>query len=383
MIAGRDRRDYQADAALAVAVATIQLASALIAGHGAAHLDPLGYVLLLGGSLVLAAARRAPLAVLLIATGCVVGYQLRGYPGIVIGLPLLVAVYHAVSHGRRPFVWAACAAVVLGLLAINFPLVGQEPAIVLIESKLLLSGWLVASAVMAEVSRQRAANLQQVERRAAEAEHTREETARRRAGEERLRIARELHDSLTHSISIVNVQAQVAVHLARKRGEVVPAALLAIQEASREAMRELRTTLDVLRQPGDEPAGLGLGRLPELLERARSAGLPATVTIEGRRRSLPIAVDRAAYRIVQEALTNVARHAGPASASVLICYGSNELTVQIDDNGRARLDAMPAPGVGLLGMRERVAALGGRLLAEARPEGGFTVRADLPVVEPA
>lgn len=378
---GRELREGVSDGSLAVVIAAVQLGSALIAAHGGVHLDPLGYLLLLTSSLVLVAARYAPIAVLFIVAGSVIAYQLRGYPGIVIGLPVLVAVYHAVGHGRRPFVWAACAAVVLGLLAINFPPLGRWPSLELIQSKLLLSGWLVASAVMAEVSRQRTAYLQQVERRAAEAERTRDEVALRRAGEERLRIARELHDSLTHTISIVNVHAQVAVHLARKRGEEVAPALLAIQEASREAMRELRATLDVLRQPGDGPAGVGLKRLPELVERARSAGLPATVIVTGRQRALPTAVDRAAYRIVQEALTNVARHAGPASASVLISYGPDELTVQVEDDGRAALDVVPAPGVGLLGMQERVAALGGRLLAEGRREGGFTVRADLPLVE--
>jgi signal transduction histidine kinase len=234
--------------------------------------------------------------------------------------------------------------------------------------------------VVAEVSRQRAAYLQQVEQRAADAERTREEMARRRAGEERLRIARELHDSLTHSISVVSVQAQVAVHLARKRGEDVPDALLAIQEAGRDAMRELRATLDVLRQPAEEreQPGSGLERLHELVERARSAGVPATVSISGQQRSLPAALDRAAYRIVQEALTNVARHAGPVSASVLIRFAPDQLTVQVDDDGRATLEVVPSPGMGLTGMRERVTALGGQLHAGPRPEGGFTVRALLP-----
>jgi len=173
----------------------------------------------------------------------------------------------------------------------------------------------------------------------------------------------------------------VAVHLARKRGEEVPDALLAIQEASREAMRELRDTLDVLRHRDDEPADSGLERLPALLERVRSVGLSATVTVTGQRRTLPDPVDRAAYRIVQEALTNVTRHAGQAAATVLICYGSDELTVQVDDDGQATLDASPAPGLGLTGMQERVSALGGRLQAGARPEGGFTIRAWLPAAD--
>jgi signal transduction histidine kinase len=366
---------------LAVAVTVVQLASAWVAGWSTGHLDLLAYLLAAAGSLVLIAARRAPVAVLLVAGVCAIAYQLRAYPGIVVGLPVLIAVYFAVRDSRRPASLVAGAAVGAGLLAVNLPPVNPQPSLQLIESKLLLSGWLVASGVMAEVARQRAAYLQQVEQRAADAERTREETALRRAGEERLRIARELHDSLTHSISIVNVQAQVAVHLARKRGEQVSDALLAIQEASREAMRELRGTLDVLREPDGDPTSCGLERLPALLERTRSAGLPATLTVTGGRRALPAAVDRAAYRIVQEALTNVSRHAGPASAWVALCYGQCELTVQVDDDGRATLDASPSPGIGLTGMRERVAALGGRFQAGARPEGGFRVHAQLPLPE--
>jgi signal transduction histidine kinase len=250
----------------------------------------------------------------------------------------------------------------------------------------LLLGWFLASGVTATVTRQRQAYLEQVEQRAVEAERTREEVARRRAGEERLRIARELHDSLTHSISVIKVQAGVAVHLARKRGEDVPGALLAIQEASGDAMRELRATLEVLRDT-DDPDGSGpqdsrLDRLDDLVERARSTGLAATVTISGVRHELPPEVDRAAYRIVQEALTNVSRHAGGAAASVRVDFGGDELVVQVDDDGLASRDAPPVPGVGLLGMRERVTALGGRLRAEPRPEGGFTVRAELPLGEP-
>ena len=145
-----------------------------------------------------------------------------------------------------------------------------------------------------------------------------DEVARRRAMEERLRIARELHDSLTHSISVIQVQAGVAVHLARKRGEEVPPALLAIQEAGADAVRELRATLGVLRSEEDGD-GSGLGQLDRLVARARAAGLPVTVTVTGAERPLPPEVDQA-DRIVQEALTNVSRHAGQARASVQLYY---------------------------------------------------------------
>src|SRR5690606_17318995 len=215
-----------------------------------------------------------------------------------------------------------------------------------------------------------------------QAERTREEAARRRADEERLHIARELHDSLTHQISVIKVQAEVAVHMARKRGEQVPEALLAIREAGREAARELRATLEALRDDGTAPSH-GIDRVPELVERARAIGLDAKLTIEGRRRDVPATVSRTVYRIVQEALTNIARHAAATTASVRIDYRPDALVVRIDDDGKATPDTAPTPGVGLLGMRERVTAIGGRLRAEPRDGGGFTVQAELPVDQAA
>jgi signal transduction histidine kinase len=200
--------------------------------------------------------------------------------------------------------------------------------------------------------------------------------------QERLRIARELHDSLTHSISVVRVQAGVAAHLARKRGEEVPPALLAIQEASADAIRELRATLGVLRSD-DEADGSGLDRLSHLLARTRSAGVPTRMVITGTPRPLPPDVDQAAYRIVQEALTNVTRHAGPASAAVHLCYGPDDLTIRVEDDGTAAPHQPPVPGLGLIGMRERVASLGGRLNAGPGGDGGFRVWAVLPLRGPS
>jgi signal transduction histidine kinase len=245
------------------------------------------------------------------------------------------------------------------------------------------AGWLISAGGMAVAFRMWQLHLREVEQRAEEAERTRDETARRRAVEERLRIARELHDSLTHSISVIQVQAGVAVHLARKRGEDVPPALLAIQEAGADAARELRATLSVLRSQdhyGSEDCdGSGLGRLNRLVARARSAGLPVTVTVTGAQRPLPPDVDQAAYRIVQEALTNVSRHADQACASVQLHYAQDALTVQVNDDGKGVNKMSAGPGLGLIGMRERVSALGGRLHAGPREGGGFQVRAELPV----
>jgi signal transduction histidine kinase len=237
-------------------------------------------------------------------------------------------------------------------------------------------GWFVSAGITALAFRQWKVHLREVEDRANEAERTREEVARRRAAEERLRIARDLHDALTHSISVIKVQAGVAAHLARKRGEAVTPALLAIQEASNDATRELRETLGVLRRDEDT-GGNGLDRLPGLLDRARSAGVPTTVHVAGEPRALPVEVDQTAYRIVQEALTNISRHADGASASIELSYLPRAVTVQVDDDGRVR-EVTPGPGLGLIGMRERVTALGGQLSAGPRTEGGFSVWAELP-----
>jgi signal transduction histidine kinase len=246
------------------------------------------------------------------------------------------------------------------------------------------AGWVISAGVMAVTFRMWQLHVREVERRAEEAERTRDDAAHRRAMEERLRIARELHDSLTHSISVIRVQAGVAVHLARKRGEEVPPALLAIQEASADAVRELRTTLGVLRSEEDGDCS-GLGQLNSLVARARAAGLPVTVTVTGAERALQSDVDQAAYRIVQEALTNVSRHAGGACASVHLYYTPDALSVQVDDDGTGTGTGLrPAgPGLGLIGMRERVTALGGRLHAGPREGGGFQVHAEFPARAPS
>ena len=252
------------------------------------------------------------------------------------------------------------------------------------------AGWLISAGVMAVASRMWQLHLREVEQRAEEAERTRDETARRRAVEERLRIARELHDSLTHSISVIQVQAGVAVHLARKRGEDVPPALLAIQEAGADAARELRATLGVLRS-AEDGNGSSLSQLDRLVARAQAAGLPVTMTVTGVVRPLPPEADQAAYRIVQEALTNVSRHAGHARASVHLHYTAETLTIQVDDDGPGRVispgpsnGTRPSgPGLGLIGMRERVSALGGRLQAGPQQGGGFRVRAELPARAPS
>ncbi|WP_235017560.1 sensor histidine kinase [Thermomonospora echinospora] len=369
--------DALQDFAMAAGAAVFVLVGVATAPPGRTGLDAFGVALLLGGALALVGLRRAPAATLAVATVCGLGYLLRGYPGVAAAVPVMISLFAAARAGHRRTValpFAALLVLMAGDLTVAE--VGLPPRQI-VQDRFLLAGWLVASAALGGAFRQWGNYVREAERRAAEAERTREEAALRRAGEERLRIARELHDSLTHSISIIKVQTGVAVHLARKRGERVPDALLAVQEASAEAMRELRATLEVLRD-GD-PGGSGLDRLGELVERARSAGQPVALTVDGDERAVPPEVGRAAYRIVQEALTNITRHAGPALAEVRLTYGADTLTVRVDDDGLGTGGAAGGAGMGLVGMRERVAELGGRLRTGPRPEGGFTVCAELPI----
>jgi signal transduction histidine kinase len=375
-----------ADSVPAVALGAFMASMALLAGTGVT-IRPLGYGLLLAGALAVAARRRAPRAVAAVTTACMLCYPLGMSAGTVTTFPLaaigafpaLIAVYTAANAGYRRVAVTAGLLLASGVFGISILDHGGEPARQAIQSGLSLTGWLIAAGVFGEVTRQHAALLRQAEQRAAEAERTREETALRRAGEERLRIARDLHDSLTHTISVIKVHASVAVHLARNRGEDVPDALLAIQDASREAVRELRSTLEVLRQPDDRKAPDQLARLPDLLDTVNSTGMQTTLVVSGQRRALPAEAGQAAYRIVQEALTNVTRHAGKASATVRVGYGTEELTLQVDDDGQARPGMPVVPGTGLTGMRERVTALGGELSAGPRPTGGFSVLATIPL----
>ncbi|MYT71636.1 MULTISPECIES: sensor histidine kinase [unclassified Streptomyces] len=358
-------RMYAADAALAVVIGTVVILGAAL-GDGA---TPAGYALTAAAAATLAAHRHAPRTVLLVSTALTAAHVVTAHPGPLAALPVIAAVHTASRAGHRGL-GAGFAAGFLAVYATQDALAADGAT----GRAMLLAGWFLCAVVTGLADKNWQAYLHQTEQRALEAERTREEAALRRAGEERLRIARELHDSLTHSISIVKLQAGVAVHLARKRGEEIPAALLAIQEASGEAMRELRATLDVLRT--DEPTGT-----PALLvERARSAGIPVTLTVTGRERALPPQLDRTVYRLVQEALTNVARHAGGAARTdVRLAYGETEVTVHVTDEGTADPARPAAEGTGLTGMRERVTASGGTLTAGPRAGGGFEIRAALPM----
>jgi signal transduction histidine kinase len=367
------------DVAVAALVAVAQLGLTTLAARRQPDrqaLDLLAYLLLAVGPVALLWRRRSPAVVLAVVMASNVLYFGLGYPYGPAWLALIVAFWTAVTGGARRVAWATA---VVGLaayftLAALLDRVGPATAATIAAHL----GWLLLVLSVSEIA------LAARQRRQA-AERTRAEEARRRAGEERMRIARELHDVLAHNISLINVQAGVALHLMDEQPGQSRTALVAIKQASNDALGELRSVLDVLRQ-GDEappraPAS-GLAQLDSQVAGAGATGLEVRTRVEGLPRPLPAGTDLAAFRIVQESLTNVTRHAGPASATVLVRYGPDDLTVRVDDDGRGPVAAAgPGNGNGIRGMRERVAALGGELTTGPRPGGGFRVQARLPIDE--
>lgn len=242
----------------------------------------------------------------------------------------------------------------------------------------------LVAGILGHSMQNRRAYLAAVEERAQRAEETRDSEARRRVAEERVRIARELHDLVAHQITLANAQATVAAHFFDTRPEQTRASLKELVETTSDALDELRATVGLLRQSGDtaaptEPAP-GLSRLPTLLDSFHRAGLTVSVRQEGVARPLPAGVDLTVYRIVQEALTNVTKHAGTGSARVCLAWHRDRVTITVADDGHGTRAAPDRPpGYGLIGMRERATAVGGQLDAGRRPEGGFLVTAHLPV----
>lgn len=221
----------------------------------------------------------------------------------------------------------------------------------------------------------------EAEQRAARLESEREAEARAAVAEERARIARELHDVVGHSVSVMTVQAGAVRRLLRPEQEKEREALLVVEQTGREALAEMRRMVGVLRRPEEAPALApqpSLEHLERLVDQVREAGLPVRLRIEGERAALPVGVDLTAYRLVQEGLTNALKHAQAESAEVVVRYGDGEIEVTVSDDGRSS-SASNGGGQGLVGMRERVAVYGGELQAGPRPEGGFRLRARLPV----
>ncbi|MGW2031340.1 sensor histidine kinase [Streptomyces sp. NPDC001811] len=354
------------------------LAGSNVAAHAQPDRVPLdGYarLLLLAASAPLLWRHRHPVAVAYGTAAAALAYLALGYPYGPVLLTVAVGCFGAVVAGHRRAAWTAVAllwaghALVVLWLYRWLPPAGDRGAG--IGQETVVAAWVLAVVALAELARVRR---EQWARERAD----RAEAARRRADEERLRIARELHDVLAHSISVINVQASTGLALLDGDPEQARAALTTIKATSKEALGEVRQILGTLRAPGAAPRAPapGLDRLPELVGQAAAAGL--TVETEGDPPRLPPGADLAAFRIVQEALTNVVRHSGSRHARVCFSHADGVLRLRIDDDGPATGADAGGGGNGLAGMRERAAALGGTIEAGTRPDGGFRVLAVLP-----
>ena len=362
--------------ALTISVAMVLITAQITPGNSERRTDAFCYVLVVGAGAAVALWRRAPIVGLAIVTVVLWMYSALEYPGGPIYLTFFFLVYAvAVNTERRPSL--VISALALGVLLTSHFVIGGDVG----AWPLLSVGWTAAAWFWGDGLRTRRAYLAGLEERARYLEDTREEEARRRVADERLRIARDLHDVIAHSIASINVQAGSAIHVMDRRPEQARESLLAIKEASGEALAELRSTIGPLRadEDGDVPRAPTptLARLDPLLETASRAGLLVDVGIRGDPRPLPSAVDVAGYRIVQESLTNVVRHAHAQGATVTIEYGSGSVDVEVVDDGRNGAGG-GAAGHGIAGMRERAQAVGGHVEAGPRFSGGFRVWARLP-----
>jgi signal transduction histidine kinase len=369
------------DTGLALALAAAMTLTISVAEEPDASRSPdaLAYLLGLGLAALLLLRRRWPLGVLIGSVGLLAVYYGLDYPAFSAAVPLAVPAYLAALAGRGvPAAALLAVFVVLGGTVARLD-EGESLAEVLRDSLITDAALLAAVLLLGEAVRNRRAWAEEVRGRLLRAEQEREREAERRVQEERLRIAREMHDVLAHTIAAINVQAGVGADVIDDAPEKARASLRDIRRQTRDAMSELRAVLGVLRDPAPEapraPAP-GLAELDGLIESAGEAGVEVALTVTGEARPLPNAVDLTAYRIVQESLTNVLRHARTSAASVRVHFEADAIDVQVEDDGRGTQDG--ANGFGLTGMRERVAAVGGTLQAGAAPGGGFRVHATLP-----
>jgi len=369
-------------AGLATALLVPMLVSAPVGGGVPVGMLAVGYALVLLHTLPLAARRRFPGTVLALCVATGLAFAALFMMPVFLGPAILVAVYSVAAYGDW---WVSLAGLVVaevGLVAVQLTRGRFERSTFLLFLGVVAVAW-----VLGRFVGDRQLYAAQLEERTAELEQAREELARRAVVEERLRLARELHDVVAHAMSVIAVQSGVGAHVAASRPEEVGKALAAIEATSRAALTELRRLLGVLRQDSEPQASLtpvpGLANLDSVLTEVGKAGLAVRVRVEGTPSSLPAGVDLSAYRIVQEALTNVVKHAGPAHAQVVVGYRDQEVTVEVIDDGRGAAtpvgDGRMGTGHGLIGMRERVAAFGGELEVGPRPGGGFRVAARLPL----
>jgi len=344
-------------------------------------LDWIAWLLVVAGPTALHHRRRVPHIALVVCLGSTLLYLLMGYAPGPIYLNALIAVIVIGGSGYRHGVWIGSVLFAIGMVFVPTHSKAGHNRTSLVDV-LSTIGWLLALLMLAElfrVLRQRALEAQKARVQEAKA---REQEARRQASEERLEIARELHDVLAHSISLIAVQANVALEVMDRRPEQARIALSAIKEASRSALSEVRSVLTVMRgeQAAPRDPAPDLGRLTHLVELAEAAGLQVASSMIGDPDRVPLAVSQAGYRIVQESLTNVVRHAGAARVTILVeCTGG--LHLRITDDGHGSPLGVDGTGNGLPGMRERATAFGGTLSAGPRPGGGFRVEAHIPYPE--
>lgn len=375
------------DGALALAVLVAMVVSAFADPHGqdgprfgTRTPSAVSLVLMVPAALALVWRRRRPMVVLAVTGALTIVELVTVDPPAPVVMSAVIALYTVAARTDRPTTWRVGLLTMAGLTAAAM-LFGTAPWYS--QENFGVFAWTGMAGAVGDAVRSRRAFIDAIRERAERAERTREEEAGRRVAEERLRIARDLHDVVAHHIALVNVQAGVAAHVMDRRPDQAKEALAHVREASRSALNELRATVGLLRQSGDpeaptEPAP-GLALLGELVESVRLAGLPVEVACTDRRPPLPAAVDLAAYRVIQEALTNVRKHAGPgAKAEVSVVRVGSTAEVTVIDNG-AGGGGGDGGGHGLLGMRERVIALGGTLTAAPRYGGGFRVHAILPL----
>jgi signal transduction histidine kinase len=366
------------DAFLAGFVGVLQLAITLWVASthsqdGREAIDGLAVLLLVAGPAALYWYRRAPVAVLVATLVPALAYWTLDYPRGAVFLACVVAFIAAVFDGYRAAAWSLLALSWAGVLWL--PHLAGDASAPTASKAIGLAVWLILLAAVAEIARVK-------RERHLELERTQKQKALAEAGQERLLIARELHDVLAHNVSLINVQAGVALHLLDEQPDRARPALEAIKNASSETLREIRSVLDILRRPGERPPRsptAGVAGLDDLVSRTQAAGISVDARVTGEPRGLPASVDLAVYRIVQEALTNVARHAHPAVALVSLAYGDNAVEIVVEDDGLHAGEANGSGGNGIAGMRERVTALGGEFAAGPRPDVGFRVRARLPL----
>ncbi|OMI91557.1 two-component sensor histidine kinase [Streptomyces sp. M1013] len=348
-----------------------------------------GQPLALAATAGLVARRRHPRAAVLVTAACAAVSVALGYLVFpLLLLPVLTALYELAvrTPQRTAYAYYGATLALVVPAALFFERNDQE----WVDESVGPVFWILLPVLAGTAVRSRRAYLDAVHTRAEHAERTREEEARHRVAEERIRIARELHDVVAHHMALANAQAGTAAHLARTHPEQAQELLTHLTGTTASALRELKATVGLLRTPdgSDDPDDAlhpppGLARLPELVSAFGSAGLHVTVTVHGTRRPLPPGVDLTAFRIVQEALTNVTKHTDAGTADVHLAYAHDRLTLTVtDDGGATPRPPGPGGGYGLIGMRERARTSGGRLSAGSLPQGGFTVTAELPAPPP-